>query len=125
MNLLKEATSQILGISGRMISYSKSGYRDRNPNNLVIFNANVCTKKEGKIWYGDLDITIDQKKLSQLAKEIGQDLHVLYEMDGRFENEESPKIEESVLTFSPDGSWKLGKRLSPYVEESTLTLTNQ
>nr|HPI82220.1 hypothetical protein [Candidatus Paceibacterota bacterium] len=42
---------------GRMISGSKSGYRDRYPENLVVFNANIVTKKRGKVWHGDLDVT--------------------------------------------------------------------
>lgn len=122
MSIFKEAISQILGISGRMISYSKSEYRDRNPKNLVVFNANVCTKEDGKLWYGDLDITVDQEKLSELAQSLGNDLYVLYEMDGRFENEDSPRLEEPVVVFKPDGSWKLGNRLTEYVDSNTLTL---
>jgi len=70
-----------------MISGSKSGYRERNPNNEVYFNANIFTLEEGKVWYGDLDLTKDLSILETIAKSIRKDLYILREMDGRFENE--------------------------------------
>ena len=72
---------------GRMISGSKSGYRERNPENEVYFNANIFTLEEGKVWYGDLDVTKDLSALEEITKTIGKDLYILSEMDGRFENE--------------------------------------
>lgn len=72
---------------GRMISMSKSGYRDKNPDNLVVFNANIFVLGEGKIWYGDLDITKERTVLEDIAKELGKDLFILREMDGRFGKE--------------------------------------
>lgn len=76
---------------GRMISYSKSGYRDKYPDHNVWFNANVFTLEDGKIWYGDLDLTLDESKLKEISNILGKKLYVLYEMDGRFENEEPSK----------------------------------
>ena len=114
--------SEKLGPMGRMISSSKSGYRDRYPNHLVIFNANVCTL-EGKHWFGDLDLTKDKDALADLAQTIGEEVFVLFEMDGRFENEDSPKLDNAVVIFLPDGSWKIGKRSTYSVlEEKTLTI---
>jgi hypothetical protein len=75
-------------ICGRMISYSKSSYRDKFPGNEVYFNANIFVLGEGKIWYGDIDVTVDKEKLESIACEIGKDLYILREMDGRFGNEE-------------------------------------
>ena len=72
---------------GRMISGSKSGYRERNPENEIYFNSNIFTLEEGKVWYGDLDITKDLSVLEEIAKTKGKDLYILSEMDGRFENE--------------------------------------
>jgi hypothetical protein len=108
-NLLNEA----LGFPGRMISASKSGYRDRYPNNLAIFNANVCTDA-GKLWWGDVDLTLSKDALSQAAIAGGQTIYVLYEMDGRFENEDSPKIKEAVVRFLPDGTVKIREDLQQY-----------
>jgi len=72
---------------GRMISGSKSGYRERYPNNNVVFNANIVTESRGKIWYGDLDITCDEESLRSIATELKEPLYILREMDARFENE--------------------------------------
>lgn len=102
-----------LGWPGRMISASKSGYRDQYPDNLSIFNANVCTD-EGKIWWGDIDVTISKDDLTNLAVELGKTIYVLYEMDGRFENEDNPKISEAVVKFFPDGTFEIRKDLRQY-----------
>jgi hypothetical protein len=89
-------------ISGRMISWSKSTYRQRNPDNEVYFNANIFVLGEGKVFYGDLDITKDKEVLETIAKTVGKDLYILREMDGRFENEESSDkeiISKAVVTI--------------------------
>jgi hypothetical protein len=77
-------------MTGRMISGSKSGYKEKYPNNKVVFNANIVTKSRGKIWYGDLDLTLDTAQLMNVARELKEPLYVLYEMDARFENEDQP-----------------------------------
>lgn len=71
----------------RMITISKSGYIQEYPNGKPIFNANIFTLEDGKVWYGDLDLKFDAEALQNSAKEIGKDLYILREMDGRFENE--------------------------------------
>jgi len=76
---------------GRLISFSKSGYLESNPDNLVCFNANIFTLEEGKIWHGDLDVTKDKEKLEQISAQLGKKLYILREMDGRFGNEELPQ----------------------------------
>jgi|688.fasta_scaffold86144_3 hypothetical protein len=85
-------------IAGRLISGSKSGYRDLYPDNEVYFNANVFVLGEGKIWHGDLDITKDREILLEIAREIGKDLFILREMDGRFENEE--RTDSDIIKFA-------------------------
>lgn len=102
-----------LGFPGKMISASKSGYMERNPGNLVIFNSNICTDK-GKIWWGDLDITRSKDSLSDLAKETGETIYVLFEMDGRFENEKEPKINRAPIKFLPDGTYILSETYSHF-----------
>jgi hypothetical protein len=71
----------------RMISRSKSRYRTEHPDHVVVFNANIFTESSGKVWYGGLDLTKDGDVLKSIAKEIGEPLYVLYEMAGRFGNE--------------------------------------
>lgn len=90
-------------IQGRMLSYSKSRYREKYPDNEIYFNCNVFVLGEGKIWYGDLDITEDRNELEKIASEIGKDLYILREMDGRFGNEnmdDSEIIRRSVCKIS-------------------------
>lgn len=91
-------------ISGRMISGSKSTYRSRKPDNEVYFNANIFVLGEGKIWWGDLDITEDRERLQKISTDIGKSLYILKELDGRFENEnlsDSDIIKKSVVTINP------------------------
>lgn len=71
----------------RMLSGSKTGYYSQHPNNLVVFNGNIIIEKHGKIWYGDIDITLEEDKLQAIANELCRDLYILREMDARFENE--------------------------------------
>jgi hypothetical protein len=71
---------------GRMIS----AYKTAPKGHVCVFNANVFTGTGGKIWYGDLDLTKDHKKLVEIATTLGEPLYVLREMDGRFKNEFRP-----------------------------------
>ena len=72
---------------GRMISGSKSGYFNLHPKNNVVFNGNIVIENHGKVWYGDLDITLEQDKLQAIANELCRDLYILREYDARFRNE--------------------------------------
>ena len=79
-----------------MISYSKSGYRKRNPEHLVIFNARIYSwayflkERKGAIkdffagqkhefWYGDLDLNLHINKIHTIARELGTTLVVTTE----------------------------------------------
>jgi hypothetical protein len=117
----KQATNH-LGYLGAMISGSKSSYVKHNPNNLAIFNSNVIAliDKPTKIWFGDIDITKSIKNIQALAKELGVSLVVLREMDGRFNNEESPKVDRFVIKVNPDESFELGEFESTYYSNQTL-----
>ena len=80
---------------GRMIAPSKSEYCKEHQGDLVIFNANVITKKYGKIWYGDLNVSLDFDSLKNVADSIGEDLYILMEGDARFGYEKAP-IDELI-----------------------------
>lgn len=84
---------------GRMISGSKKGPK----GHVCVFNANVCTKSRGKIWFGDLDLMDDAEDLRKLAASEGEEIYVLYEMDGRFPNEAKPLLHKSVARIAPGG----------------------
>lgn len=90
-------------LMGRMIANSKSSYLEKFPENKVYFNANIFVLGEGKIWYGDLDLTRDSEKLGRIATFLGKDLFILKELDGRFENEnikDSEIIKRSLSKIS-------------------------
>jgi hypothetical protein len=74
-------------VNGRIISNSKSFYREKFPENEVYFNANIFVLGEGKVWYGDLDLTKDFEILKDISLSSGKDLYILKEFDGRFEGE--------------------------------------
>lgn len=101
MTSLMMKICSLLGPTGMMVGSSKSIYLYENPNNLVVFNANLCTK-EGKVWHGDLDLTLVSHKIQQAASATGETLYVLYEQDARFENEENPLLSEAVMIFEAD-----------------------
>lgn len=101
MNLQNECTKR-LGFPGALLSQSKSGYAQRHPDNLVVFNANVCLDNE-KQWFGDIDVTKQREALVSLARETGMTVHVLRESDGRFENEMRPLISKAVYSVNPEG----------------------
>ncbi len=94
-----ETVEKYLGFPGRMITGSKSGYRRTFPDNKVVFNANLYADRV-KVWWGDLDLTLDEKLLKELQAELGCEVIVLREMDGRFENEETPNFENPALILS-------------------------
>jgi hypothetical protein len=98
-----EVAVHFLGSIGKMISHSKSRYYENNPDNLVVFNANVCAGAD-KIWWGDLDITLSSENLSSLALALNEEISVLPESYGRFENEDSPLIQFYVVKYLPDGT---------------------
>lgn len=86
--------------TGRMISGSKTAPK----GHVCVFNANICTKTKGKIWFGDLDLTTDEKRLQAFAKKQGETLYILRERDARFDNEKKPLLENAVAMYEPDGS---------------------
>jgi hypothetical protein len=90
-----EIAEKHLGISGTMLSASKSGYSTKYPDHLVVFNGNLIVKGK-KIWYGDIDVTLSKSKIDALGKELKSPVYVLREMDARFENEDKPLIEKAV-----------------------------
>ena len=89
----------------RMIGGSKMFYREEHPDDLIVFNANVLMPGYGKVWYGDLNLTEDYKTLKKIAESLNTDLYVLWEMDGRFGEENKPfdeLIDKAVWNTNED-----------------------
>jgi|FAXJ01.1.fsa_nt_gi hypothetical protein len=66
---------------GRMLSGSKISPKGHK----CVWNANIVTRSQGKVWFGDVDITKDGPLLKEIAGKAGEPLYVLREMDCRFE----------------------------------------
>lgn len=120
---MEEKAIELLGFAGIMISGSKSGYCNRNPKNLAVFNSNLIVMEPTptKIWYGDIDLTLSLDKIKELSESIGQEIRVLREMDARFEHEEKPRIEAYVVRVEPNGNYELGPIESKYYSHEDLT----
>lgn len=56
---------------GRMLSGSKSGYRDRFPGHTVYFNACIFDSDGIQVWHGDLDLDADHEALNEAATVAG------------------------------------------------------
>lgn len=101
-----QAILTTLGPTGRLLGMSKTGYRDAHPDHAVVFNANVCLAGT-KIWFGDIDLTTDEPLLADLAARTGQVVHLLYERDARFRNEDQPQLDEAIYSITPTGHTSL------------------
>ncbi len=100
---IKKIVEKELGYAGRMISGSKGAYRFHNPKNVTVFNSNliaVVGDEFKKVWHGDIDLTIDEEKLKNVAGKLKTSIYVLYESDARFDNESNPLIERAVVGFT-------------------------
>ena len=103
---------RVLGMPGRMISASKSSYRDQHPAHVAIFNANVCIAS-GKIWFGDLDLTLDEPQIRELADSLDEQVFVLSEADGRFKHEAEPLLGQALYSVTPGEEPLLHARILP------------
>lgn len=95
----------LFGPPGRLLAASDVWYEKQHPDHVCVFNANVCIAPPRKIWFGDIDVTEDERRLAVLAKALDTKIYVLLERDGRFGGrDEQPLLDRAVLTIAPDGS---------------------
>ncbi len=94
-----DIAEQYLGFPGCMLSQSKTAPEGQK----VVWNANVCTIGNGKIWFGDLNIDRSLDNLTDLAFHLNTPVYVLREMDARFENERNPRFDEAVAVVDQYG----------------------
>lgn len=81
---------------GRILSFGKKSPACQ----WCVWNANIVTRSEGKVWFGDLNITLEGPILKEIAEEYGEPIYVLREMDCRFETEG-----DSIDTIIPKAIW--------------------
>ena len=91
----KDIAEKHLGFCGRMLSGSKSAYSNKYPDNVVAFNGNLVVNGK-KIWYGDIDVTLEKDKIDALGRDLKASVYVLREMDARFENEKKPLLDKAI-----------------------------
>ena len=93
------------GLPFRRCFGSKSAYFMRNPEDRIVFNSRIYTAsyyaaqpervrdwhmgQEGEIWYGDLNLTKDDKTLQDIVNELDFPVIITYE-SGRIAQEYEP-----------------------------------
>ena len=92
--------------SGRMIGFSKSGYRDTHPDGKPYFNACIYDANAVQTWWGDLDITDDMEKLQKASNEIGQTFYVTTE-GYRSDFNKDVSIKDLEKGVKPEHDWML------------------
>jgi hypothetical protein len=74
----------------------------------------IKDSKPTKIWWGDLDLTFDHGKLLKASEKLEAALYVLYEMDGRFENNDDPIINRYIAKYDASAAQNLQVEVSDY-----------
>ena len=84
--MIESVFERQLGMPGRLLSGSKSGYSSDHPVNVVFFNANVFDCRGKKVWYGDVDLTADAQTLQTIASCLDEPFYVTRESPFRWES---------------------------------------
>lgn len=105
-NTAETLIRKVLGYPGKLLDQDKSSYKAKHPSHQVYHNANIfVVKKTGlfgkkeveKVWYGDIDVTLYEKDLKEIADKTKTDIYILREMDGRFENEDRTDVDKVAV----------------------------
>jgi hypothetical protein len=100
-----------LGAPGRLLAPSKTEYRALFPTNVFLPNGNLFTET-AKIWFGDLDLTLDEEAVVEIARRARKTVYVLHEHDGRVAGRErNPDLHAAVLVARGHGTVELGSRV--------------
>lgn len=94
---------ELLGHHGRLLSPSKSAYREAHGDNDVYFNACIFDRSGLQRWFGDVDVTLERDKLEHLAGRIGS-IYLTPEKPYRFQGLVDHEEDERVLRFEGGGS---------------------
>lgn len=113
---VERALLQTVGPPGRMITFSKADFQERHPDRLVVFNGNLVLSPGTKVWHGDVDLSVAEPQLHELARLTGRIVFLLDERDARFENEKQPVLENAVFSVTPTGHTRYQHR---YIERSS------
>jgi len=86
-----------------MLSYERAVYLNPYCGHVVEFNAGVWFAG-GQVWWGDLDLTVDEGLLAGLAAETGETVYVVWEDDGRGRLRHPASHDQAIYWVSPDGA---------------------
>lgn len=105
---MKEAIEGHLGTPGRLLSASKTMYREKFPNNKVYFNACLFDKNLKQIWWGDIDLDMDKESLQMLADFLGEPIYLTMEQPFRWDGLKEEDVDrDEVIVFSSGRKTKL------------------
>lgn len=96
----------------RLIDQSKSSYATRYPDHAVIFNATIADALGRRLWWGDIDLTLDESALVYVAQRVGFDLYLYFEGDSRKGFVDNINRAHAVVRVSPVAGVVLGDRIA-------------
>ena len=99
----EEVIIHFLGNTARLLSSSKSRYREKYPGHKIFFNACIFDKNFKQIWFGDIDFFNDEETLQEFADFVGEELYITTEQPYRWYglNESIVKNDKEVVVFKP------------------------
>lgn len=66
----------------------KESYKKLYPDHVVLLNSCVFGEKSGKLWCGDVDLTVDYDSLVSISEKLNESLYVLHNSDTQAEGDE-------------------------------------
>lgn len=98
----------VLGPCGRNLSVK----RRYNPYkaNLILHNIYLCSPLFGVLWEGDIDVSVDEKKLKKIAQKYNLEFWLIMELDIKL-NPFNPHYENSQVKITKTKTY-LHDRLS-------------
>ena len=96
----------------RQIALSRKGYRKRHPQHAVMYLATIANAAGTRLWWGDINLTVDEEMLVHLAELVGFDLLVYDERASSGRLVDRLESSSASAVFHPDGTVTLGTRTS-------------
>jgi len=84
LNKVEEYLTERGYYTGRIISFSKSAYRNLYPSHIALFNARLFNTKGKEVWWDDVDLSHDWKVFAEASCSLNQPLILTPETPYRF-----------------------------------------
>jgi len=90
------AAVEILGAHGRHLGEDKDAVAEARPDQEILFNACIFDANGTEIWFGDISLPADARRLERLASRLGQ-IYLTPELPYRWEGlPASPALDPRV-----------------------------